>query len=55
MKGLIQIILAVIITVILPGIHAVQAETSNLMPQPVDLQPSSGRMVIDGRWYQTPA
>ena len=48
MKGLIQIIVAGIITVILPGVHPAQAQIYNLMPQPAELAPGSGRLVIDG-------
>src|SRR5208337_3779506 len=50
MKGLIQIIVAGIITVILPGVHPAQAQIYNLMPQPAKLEPGSGRLVIDGRF-----
>src|SRR5208337_1595257 len=48
MKGLIQIIVAGIITVILPGAHPAQAQIYNLMPQPAEVAPGSGRLVIDG-------
>ena len=48
MKGLIRIIVAGIITVILPGVHPAQAQIYNLMPQPAELAPGSGRLVIDG-------
>ena len=43
MKGLIRIIVAGIITVILPGVHPAQAQIYNLMPQPAEFAPGSGR------------
>ena len=60
MNGLIRIVLAGVITVILPGVHPAQAQTYNLMPQPAELAPGSGRLVIDGSFrvalegYQEP-
>ncbi len=60
MKGLIQIILAGVITVILSGVPPAQAQTYNLIPQPAELAPGSGRLVIGGSFrveldgYQEP-
>jgi hexosaminidase len=54
MKGLIQIVLAGIITVTLRGVHPAQAQTYNLMPQPAELTPGAGRLVIDGSFRVAP-
>lgn len=48
MKDLYRILLAGFIAIILLGIHPTQAQTYNLMPQPAELTPGSGRLVIDG-------
>ena len=48
MKDLIRILLAGFIATTLLGIRHAQAQTYNLMPQPAELTPGSGRLVIDG-------
>jgi hexosaminidase len=60
MNDLIRNLLAGFITIILLGIHPMQAQTYSLMPQPAELAPGSGRLVIDGSFrvafegYQEP-
>jgi hypothetical protein len=43
MKSLIRFVLVGIITIMLYGAHPAQAQTFNLMPQPAQLEPGSGR------------
>jgi hexosaminidase len=60
MQDPIRLLLTGFITVILLGIHSAQAQTYNLMPQPAELAPGSGRLVVDGNFrvalegYQEP-
>jgi hexosaminidase len=60
MKSLVRVVLVGIITIMLYGAHPAQAQTYNLMPQPAELQPGSGRLVIYGSFrvalegYQEP-
>jgi hexosaminidase len=48
MRFLIRIVLAGIIVVISSSLYTAQGQSYNLMPQPAELTPGSGRLVIDG-------
>ena len=60
MRALIRIVQAGIIMFVALGNHLALAQTYNLMPQPAELTPGSGRLVIDGSFrvaldgYQEP-
>jgi len=60
MKGLTHFLIVGLIPLILFGVHPVFSQTYNLMPQPAELVPGEGRLVIDGSFrvslegYQEP-